>query len=293
MYSQDDNGRDETNTETSNDTTGSHDTNTSRSSLEDTTDGEDTAANDDGETTANEVGNVTSDDGSEEGTSRENRGYERGRARGNDEAGGVCFQLIARETSVLGVSLAGVLLDEVGHGKDATHPTSVISEEDTTKGREGDDEVGPDGDGRLDAIDIARPTDGNNSSTRHGCDCFLLGRERMKKRKMARRAHVAKVEQRELERPWTNKRQEQSLYLLIQWLEGRDTAAPWLLDHGYCDIVSNVLACFGCISVPRLSRRIQTHPHKGSSTFFPGGWASPPGMESRSNLPGLTCVHAA
>lgn len=173
-YSQDDNGRDETDTETSNETTSYHDTEASGSSLKDTTDDEDEAASDDGQTTADEIGDITSNDGTEEGTSRQDRGGEGDLGRSNNEVLGVILEGITSKASVLGVVEASVLLDEVGHGEDTTHPTSVISEEDTSKGGEGDNEVGPHGDGRLDAVDISRAGDGNNSSSRHGCRWMLL-----------------------------------------------------------------------------------------------------------------------
>lgn len=74
----------------------------------------------------------------------------------------------ARELDI-GVFGASVLVDEVVHTKHTTHPSSVISEEDTTESRKGDDEVGSNGDGRLDAIDVGRAVHGDHTSTRHVC----------------------------------------------------------------------------------------------------------------------------
>ncbi len=47
----------------------------------------------------------------------------------------------------VGVWKTGVLVDEVGHGQDATHPAGVISEEDSAKGGESAYQVGLEGDG--------------------------------------------------------------------------------------------------------------------------------------------------
>lgn len=81
--------------------------------------------------------------------------------------------VITGETGVLdiGVFLASDHLDEVGHVQDTTHPTRVISKEDATESCKGNDEVGPEGDGGLDTVDIGRAGDGDGSSTRHDCKC--------------------------------------------------------------------------------------------------------------------------
>ena len=69
----------------------------------------------------------------------------------------------------VGVRQACVLADEVWHGQDTTHPASVITEEDATKGSEGTDHVGSHGDGGFEARRIRRPRndDGSYSSSRH------------------------------------------------------------------------------------------------------------------------------
>lgn len=68
-----------------------------------------------------------------------------------------------------GVGQASVLADEVWHSQDTTHPTGVVTEEDTTKGGKGTDEVGPHGNGGLEAGRVRRPRndDGSYSSSRH------------------------------------------------------------------------------------------------------------------------------
>jgi hypothetical protein len=65
---QDDNGGDEPNTKSSNKSTTDHNVKTRGGSLEDATDAKDTTAHDDGHSAADEIGKVTSDDSTEEGT---------------------------------------------------------------------------------------------------------------------------------------------------------------------------------------------------------------------------------
>lgn len=69
----------------------------------------------------------------------------------------------------VGVRQAGVLTDEVFHGQNTTHPAGVVAEEDTTKGREGTDQVGPHSDGGLEARRVRRAGNDNGcySSSRH------------------------------------------------------------------------------------------------------------------------------
>lgn len=66
-----DNGGDETHAESTDEATGDHQAQAGGCRLEDASDGEDAAAHDDGELAADEVCHITSDDGSEEGTGRE------------------------------------------------------------------------------------------------------------------------------------------------------------------------------------------------------------------------------
>ena len=64
---------------------------------------------------------------------------------------------------------AGVLTDEVLHGQNTTHPAGVVTEEDTTKGSKGTDQVGSHGDGSLEARRVRRARNDNGcySSSRH------------------------------------------------------------------------------------------------------------------------------
>ena len=78
----------------------------------------------------------------------------------------------------VGVFGSSVLLDEVVHVEDTTHPTGIISEEDTTKGCKGNNQVGTNGNGSLDTVDIGRAGDGDNTTSWHDCGCgcaFTLG----------------------------------------------------------------------------------------------------------------------
>ena len=69
----------------------------------------------------------------------------------------------------IGVRQARVLADEVWHGQNTTHPTGVVTEEDAAKGSKSTDEIGPHGDGGLEARRVRRPRneDGSYSSSRH------------------------------------------------------------------------------------------------------------------------------
>ena len=64
---------------------------------------------------------------------------------------------------------ARVKTDEVWHGQHTTHPAGVVPEEDTAKGSKGTDQVGPYGDGGLEARCVrgARNDHGCYSSSRH------------------------------------------------------------------------------------------------------------------------------
>ena len=75
------------------------------------------------------------------------------------------------------VRQASVLTDEVFHGQNTAHPAGVITEEDTTKGSKGTDQVSSDGDGGLEARRVRRACDddGCYSSSRHdGGDVSLV-----------------------------------------------------------------------------------------------------------------------
>ena len=105
---QNDDGRDETDTKTSNDTTSDEQFVLGRGSLHDASNGVDNAASEDGGSAAEEVGQVTSDDGAEEGTERQ-EGHDHGLLPGRKrEAGWLLL-------SWSWVRLAGVLVDDVWH----------------------------------------------------------------------------------------------------------------------------------------------------------------------------------
>jgi hypothetical protein len=192
---QDDDGGDEADTETADHTTNSHHSNTGRGGLENAADNEDEATNDQSDTTPDHVSDITSDDGSKEGSGRENgcgQGLLPGRnleARLVGGVGSACG--VAGELDV-GVFLVGVLLDEVGHGlsscqcyvthdsragsahQNTTHPAGVVSEEDTAEGREHTHEISLHGDGGFDAVDIVGARNGDRSSW-HNCSSWHDG----------------------------------------------------------------------------------------------------------------------
>lgn len=64
---------------------------------------------------------------------------------------------------------AGVLTDEVFHCQNTAHPAGVITEEDTSKGSKGTDQVGSHGDGGFEARRVRRARNDNGcySSSRH------------------------------------------------------------------------------------------------------------------------------
>jgi hypothetical protein len=72
-----DDGRDETDTETGNQTANNEESDSGRGDLQGDTNHEDTATADDGSTTTKPIGKITGDDGTEKGTGRENRSDER------------------------------------------------------------------------------------------------------------------------------------------------------------------------------------------------------------------------
>lgn len=172
---QNDNGRDKTDTETSNQATSDHDVEASGGSLKDTTDGEDGATKNNGKTTTDEISEITGDDGTEESTSGQDGGDERLLRRGNAEGiFAVCDDLGVEMVNAgeldVRVFSASVLLDEEVHVEDTSHPAGIITEEDTTEGCESNNQVGTDGDRSLNAVDIGRAGHGDDSTSRHVCD---------------------------------------------------------------------------------------------------------------------------
>lgn len=114
-----DNCRDETNTETSNGTTNDKKNKTSRGSLEDDTNNEDSATKNDGKATTKVISKVTSDESTAEGTDRENRDDKRCLPRQKFSGIGAADQL-----------------DEVVHTLDTTNVSGIVTEEDTSEGGE-------------------------------------------------------------------------------------------------------------------------------------------------------------
>jgi len=109
-----DDGRDESDTETGDKTSSNNQTQTRvGSDLENDTDGEDDAAGNDGQTTSKVVGQVTSDDGTEECTGGEDRDDERFVGGGKGE--GI---LLGLRCVCAGDLETGVEVDEVGHSHD-------------------------------------------------------------------------------------------------------------------------------------------------------------------------------
>lgn len=239
LYLQNDDGGDEANTETSNKTASDHDIEAGRSGLKDTTDAEDHASKNNGQTSANEIGNITSHDGAEESSGGENRGDERLLPLGDNEGGfSVVLDLlrVARESIELyvGIFVTSVLLDEVVHSQDTSHPTGIITEEDTSKSRKGDDEVGPKGHGGLDAVDIGSAGDGNDASTRHGCVMLTdIGGYQKKRRLFVPQEPEEKYPRKlKVELGMLHPSPAAGSPALITNLNAGDAAAPWLLVHG-------------------------------------------------------------
>lgn len=162
---QDDDGGDEADTETSNETTGNEQTKAAGRSLKNNTNDEDEAASDDSSTATEPISEVTSDQSTKEGSSGENRDDEGLSGRGNHESGGTRF---AHRQVFEG-------RDEVVHTDDTRDVTRVITEEDTTKGSESTHQVSLEGDGGLDASSVdAAPAD-RASTTGHLSDGSSYG----------------------------------------------------------------------------------------------------------------------
>lgn len=158
---QNDNGGDETNAQPSNETTNDHDGQSGRCDLEDTSDCENQASHDDRQPTSDKIGDIAGDDGAKEGPGGQNGRGQRLVAGGQVEVGDGGLVV------GVGVLQAGVLPDEVFHAQDAGHPSGVITEENTTEGGKGTDQVSFGGDRRLDTRGIRRP--GDDDWCRHGC----------------------------------------------------------------------------------------------------------------------------
>lgn len=156
-----DDGRDESNSETGNDTTNGHENDSSGSGLKNGTNGEDSASHNDSWATTDNIGDVTSSDGTEEGTGGENRGH-KGLVVGGDlevELVGLVGIGVDIRVNVEWVVLAGDHANEVWHSQNTSHPSSIVSEEDTSKCGESTHEVGLHGDRSLNAIGVIGASD--------------------------------------------------------------------------------------------------------------------------------------
>lgn len=162
---QDDDGRDKADTETRNETAGNEKLVAGRGSLENDTDDEDDAAHDDSRATANEVGKITSDESPKERARREN-GHDQGLLPRGERPDGAVRRVAVRQVFVR--------VNHVVHAQDAADIARVVAEEDTSKGREGAHQVRLQGDGRLDALDIARRDEIDSSARHDGWLCGLI-----------------------------------------------------------------------------------------------------------------------
>jgi hypothetical protein len=119
----------------------------------------DNATSDDSPLATDDIGGVTSDESTEESTSREDRSDERQVAalEGGSQAGGLLGEDV------------GLTLDEGDEdagASDTVDVTGIVTEEDTTERGECAHEVGLPGDGSLNALDIV--SSGETPSGRGG-----------------------------------------------------------------------------------------------------------------------------
>jgi hypothetical protein len=107
----------------------------------------DNAASDDGPLATNDIGSVTGDEGTEEGTGREDRSDERQVATGEGGSAASCD---------LGGDVGFALdqSDENLGASDTVDVSGIVTEEDTTERGKGAHQVGLPGDGSLDALNI-------------------------------------------------------------------------------------------------------------------------------------------
>ena len=144
-----DDSRDEPDTESGNQTTGDQETQTCGCSLQDDTDHEDGASNDDGQPAADEISYITGNDGAKESTGGKDRGDEGVSRCFQGESSGLLVSSIRR-----GVWFASLLVDKIRHCFHAVDVARVIAEVDTTKGSKGDHEISLPGNWGFDAVDI-------------------------------------------------------------------------------------------------------------------------------------------
>ena len=169
-----DDGGHEAHPEPGNETAGHHEAQSVGRDLEDDTDDEHKAPEDDGGPAAKEVGQITRYDGAKECTGRQDGGDQGLIGRGQREGGHGGGGCIGR-----GIWDAGDQTDEVGHALHPADVSGVEAEEDTPKGGEGTHEVGLGGHRRLDAVDVRRRH--HNRASRHdegGCGGHVLEKRR-------------------------------------------------------------------------------------------------------------------
>lgn len=121
---QNNDGRNKSYAATSNQTSNDHHCQASRCSLKDTSNTKDYTTSDNGPSTTDEVRNITSDNGSKKRASGEDRSGQRLVPGADDKV------LRGRGVAWVRIRKMGVLSNEIRHGQDARHPTSIIPEED-------------------------------------------------------------------------------------------------------------------------------------------------------------------
>lgn len=160
---QNDDGGLETDTQTSNKTTSNDCTESRRvgrgSDLDNDTTDVDQATDDDSPLAANELGDISSNDGSEEGTGRQDRGDQRQVGIGEGSGRGTLDSLV-----------------EGRRARDTVDVTRVITEEDTTERGKGADDIRLPGDGGLNAFDIAGRVQASSRNDRVVAAVLLVGR---------------------------------------------------------------------------------------------------------------------
>lgn len=145
-----DNGGDETNTDTSNETTGNDGAESSRvagNHLDNNTDSVDDASGNDSPLAAHPISEITSDESTEEGTAGQDR---------NNEGGVGVSQSRVLVLRVQVGDVCGALnsLDEVLVAENTVDVTRIVTEEDTTEGGKGAENVGLPGNRSFNVLDI-------------------------------------------------------------------------------------------------------------------------------------------
>jgi len=153
------NGGNETHSGASNETTDNHHSKGRGGGLKDTTNDEGQAARDNCPSTTNAVGDVSSNNGTKERSTRENPSKKRLLPSWKHKE----IELV-RAGIWSRVWSSRILVNIVLHSHDSSHPSRVVSEEDTTKCSESAHEVGLQGNGSFDTRGIGRTMDHTSSS---------------------------------------------------------------------------------------------------------------------------------